>query len=108
VAPSPVPVRYTPSATPAPQPTYQQPYQHHQHQQYQYHNTGYSIPDPYNPNPTVPMHRPGAAGPAYYFTQYPDETIAARLTKNMMLRGLEAIFGELMYFFRHWTWPPRQ
>lgn len=105
-APPQVPVRYaSPSAQqPVPQPTYQQP----QPYQHQYHNTGYSIPDPYHPNPTVPMHRPGAPGPAYYFTQYPDETVAARLTKNMMLRGLEAIFSELMYFFRHWTWPPRQ
>lgn len=104
---SPAPIRYT---TPSvPQPTYQPPVQY-QTQQYQtpqqYHNVGYSIQDP--PNPISPIHRPGAPGPAYHFTQYPGETILARLTKNMVLRGLEAIFSELMYFFRHWTWPPKK
>jgi len=53
------------------------------------------------------MYRPGAPGPAFYFNQYPEESTAARLTKNVMLRGLEAVFNELMLFFRHWTWPPR-
>lgn len=66
-----------------------------------------SFQDPRYPNPAAQMSRPGASGPPYYFTQYPGETTAQRLGKNVLLRGLEAIFGELMYFFKHWTWPPR-
>jgi hypothetical protein len=69
---------------------------------------GYSLPDANKPNPMLPMHRPGAPSPAYYFTQYPGESVGERLTKNVVLRGLEAVFSELMQFFRHWTWPPHQ
>jgi hypothetical protein len=66
-----------------------------------------SLPDPNNPNPLVPMMRPGAMQPAYYFCQYPGETVFQRLAKNIGLRAAESMFGELMFFFRHWTWPPR-
>lgn len=108
---------YLPTAQPVPQPVYRQQPQPPQQVQYaptQYTPTQYqqqqwhaSIPDPNNPSPMVPMARPGAVGPAYFFCQYPGETTAERLGKNMALRGAEAIFGELMFFFRHWTWPPR-
>lgn len=82
------------------QPPLQQQYQpYQQHQPY--------LPDPSNPNPMAPMFRPGAQGPAYYFAQYPGESTTTRLGKNMALRAGEAVFGELMFFFRHWTWPPR-
>lgn len=91
-------VRYPPVPQPPPQ---------QQYAQQQYTQQSYAIPDPYNPNPMAPMYRPGAQGPAYYFNQYPEEGVAARLTKNIFLRGLEAVFTELMFFFRHWTWPPR-
>lgn len=66
-----------------------------------------SLPDPANPHPLVPMMRPGAPTPAYYFCQYPSESTMTRLGKNVALRAAEATFGELMFFFRHWTWPPR-
>ncbi len=69
-------------------------------------STGYSLPNPDNPNPLSPMHRPGAPSPAYYFTQYPGESVGSRIIKNTILRALEAIMFELMQFFRHWTWPP--
>lgn len=69
-------------------------------------NNSYYLQDPVKPHPGAPMHRPGAQSPSYYFTQYPGESIGERLTKNIVLRGLEAIFHELMQFFRHWTWPP--
>ena len=75
-----------------------------QYQQQQLHP---SLPDPNNPHPLTPMMRPGAPGPAYYFCQYPGESTVQRLGKNMSLRAAEAIFGEAMFFFRHWTWPPR-
>lgn len=114
------PPTYSPSAPqPVQQPTYVQqrpvpsppppPTAYPQYaQQTQYHQTyqAYSLPNPRNPDPMAPMFRPGAQGPAYYFNQYPEESVSARLTKNMLLRGLEAVFGELMHFFRHWTWPP--
>jgi hypothetical protein len=58
------------------------------------------------PNPLVPMHRPGAPAPAYYFNQYPGESTTARIIKNSILRGVVAILEELMKFFTHWTWPP--
>ncbi len=77
-----------------------------QHQYYQQ-STGWSLPSNTNPNPMAPMFRPGAPSPAYYFTQYPGESVARRIGKNILLRAAEAIFGELMQFFRHWTWPPR-
>lgn len=94
----------TPSAPPQPvQMVYQQPSAPIPQPQQQW-----PAPDSYTPNPMAPMARPGAPGPAYYFTQYPGESVPERLTKNVMLRGLEAMFGELTYFFRHWTWPPRQ
>jgi hypothetical protein len=96
--------RYTTPSAPTPPPPPQTGYP----QQYpQYHQTyqGYSIPNPHKPNPMEPMFRPGAQGPAYYFNQYPEESVGTRLTKNMLLRGLEAVFSELSYFFRHWTWP---
>lgn len=72
----------------------------------QYSNSNYSIPDPSKPpHPMNYMHRPGASGPGYFPVQYPNESIGERLTKNLLLRGLEAIFNELAQFFRHWTWP---
>lgn len=74
--------------------------------QYYQQSTGYSLPNPAQPNPMQPMHRPGAPSPAYYFTQYPGESVAGRVSKNILLRAAEAVFGELMQFFRHWTWPP--
>lgn len=58
------------------------------------------------PHPLSPWQRPGAPSPAYYFNQYPGESTPTRLGKNMVLRAAEGMFGELMYFFRHWTWPP--
>lgn len=91
--------------TPAP-PSYQP--QQQVPQSYYHSTTGYSIPDHRNANPLVPMHRPGAAAPAYYFTQYPGESVSIRVIKNLVLRGLEAIFHELLQFFRHWTWPPNR
>ena len=104
---APAPVYYRPPQPTAPAPApvvqYQQPYQ----QQYQQLQIPASIPDPYNPNPMVPMMRPGAPGPAYYFCQYPGESITTRLAKNMTLRAGEAVLGEAMSFCRHWTWPPR-
>jgi hypothetical protein len=102
VAP-PVPQMFRPTAmAPAMQ---QQPIV--QYQQYQQPVAVASLPDPYNPNPVIPMMRPGAPAPAYYFCQYPGETTIQRLGKNMALRASESVFGELMFFFRHWTWPPR-
>jgi hypothetical protein len=102
----------TPQPPPVPVPVYKPPMQN-QMIQYaapapvavQQYNP--MIPDPNNPNPMMPMARPGASGPPYYFTQYPGESIPQRLGKNIALRGAEAIFAELMFFFRHWTWPPR-
>jgi hypothetical protein len=79
-----------------------------QYQQYQQPAPTASIPDPFNPNPMVPMMRPGAPGPAYYFCQYPGESIGTRLAKNMVLRAGEAMLGEGMNFARHWTWPPKK
>lgn len=105
-------VRYaTPSApTPAPAPPAQPQYQQTQYQQpYQYQQTqGFSIPDPNHPNPLVPMYRPGAQGPAYYFNQFPGESTGTRLFKNSVLRAFEAVFSEFAHFLRHWTWPPSQ
>lgn len=69
--------------------------------------TQFSIPDPRTIHPGVPMMRPGAPVPAYYLCQYPEESVPARIGKNMLLRAAEAIFGELMLFFRHYTWPKR-
>lgn len=69
-------------------------------------SSGFSLPNPTAPNPLSSWYRPGAPGPAYHFTQYPNESVGSRLAKNAVLRALEAIFGELMQFFRHWTWPP--
>ncbi len=85
---------YTPSAqAPAQQPYYQN-------------STGFSLPSFANPNPMSSMHRPGTSGPAYHFTQYPGESVAKRVGKNLLLRILEALFGELWQFFKHFTWPP--
>lgn len=67
----------------------------------------YSIPNTTTPSPFASWHRPGAPGPAYHFNQYPTEAVSTRLAKNAILRALEAILGELMQFFRHWTWPPK-
>lgn len=103
--PTPQPVLrspYAPPQPPAPIQQYQQPQQVVQYQPVQY-----SFPDPNNPSPAVPMTRPGAPGAPYYFCQYPGESVPRRLTKNMVLRGAEAMTGELAHFFRHWTWPPR-
>ena len=96
-APTYQPPTYTPSVPTAPPVTqaYGQPY------------SGYYIPDFSNPNPMVPMHRPGAQGPSYYFNQFPGETVAKRLTKNMVLRGFEALLVELANFVRQFPWAPR-
>ena len=105
--PAPPPQVYRPpnSLAPVPPP---QPQQVVQYQQYQQQPVAVaSLPDPNNPNPMIPMMRPGAPAPAYYFCQYPGETTVQRLGKNMALRASESVFGELMFFFRHWTWPPR-
>lgn len=88
-----VPMPQQVQPAPAPQPYYQS-------------STGYSLPSYANPNPMTPMHRPGASSPAYYFTQYPGESVAKRVGKNLVLRAFEAIFGELWQFFKHYTWPP--
>lgn len=96
------PLPRSPSAPVAPQVT--QPQQPQYYQQ----STGYSLPNPQAPNPMQAMHRPGAPSPAYYFTQYPGESVAQRVGKNLFLRAAEAVFGELMQFFRHWTWPPQR
>lgn len=74
--------------------------------QYYQQSTGYSLHNQQNPNPFVPLHRPGAPAPAYYITQYPGESVGSRIAKNAVLRAMEAIMYELMQFFRHWTWPP--
>jgi hypothetical protein len=71
------------------------------------HYTFYSLPNTTNPNPASPMHRPGVQGQSYYFNQYPGESVTSRVVKNSILRGLVAIFEELVKFFMHWTWPPR-
>lgn len=100
-------VRY-PTTPSVPQPvSTPQSYQHHPQYPYQHSQQGYSIPDPNRPNPMDPMFRPGAQGPTYYFNQYPEESTANRLMKNMFLRAMEALFSELSSFFRHWTMPPR-
>jgi len=93
------PVALVQAPQPAPQIVQYQP-------QYQQPSQVASLPDPNNPNPLIPMLRPGAPQPAYYFCQYPGETTVQRLGKNMALRAAESMFGELMFFFRHWTWPP--
>lgn len=69
-------------------------------------STGYSLPNMQQPNPMMHWHRPGAPGPGYYFTQYPGESVTTRIAKNAVLRVAEALFAELMQFFRHYTWPP--
>lgn len=102
--PQPQPVLRPPY--PVPQPQTVQQYQP-QPQVVQYQPAPFSFPDPNNPSPAVPMTRPGAQGAPYYFCQYPGESVPRRLTKNMVLRGAEAMTGELAHFFRHWTWPPR-
>ena len=40
------------------------------------------------------------------FHQYPGETVAQRVGKNMLLRAFEAVFMELTRFFHFWPWPP--
>ena len=92
-----LPKSYTPSvATQVAQPTNPTYYQS---------STGFSIPDHRNPNPLTALHRPGAPAPSYFITQHPGESVGLRVFKNVVLRALEAIFSELMQFFRHWTWP---
>lgn len=94
-------------------PTYQQPVQQQQPVPQQWHppppvQMAPTLPDPrVPPNPMEPMLRPGNFGPPYYFTQYPEEKVSTRLAKNMLLRGLEAIFRELANFFANFTWPKR-
>ena len=97
----PLPPKMTTSSTPAPQPV-----QVHQPATY-FSSSGYSLPNTTNPNPLASMHRPGAPAPAYFFNQYPGEKASTRIVKNLLLRAAEAIFQELVMFFRHWTWPPR-
>lgn len=70
-------------------------------------STGHAIPNTTTPSPFAHWQRPGAPTPSYYFTQYPEENVSTRLIKNALLRALEAIFAELMQFFRHWTWPSK-
>lgn len=95
---------------PVAQPSFQQWQQYRQQQeqpqttQYPYHA---AIPDPKQPNPFAAWHRPGVVNsPSYYFSQYPGESVGGRIFKNMVLRGLAAVFQELTQFFTHWTWPP--
>lgn len=96
-APYPSASQYPPPQTfqhpqnPQPQP---QPVYHHPHLPHQ------------TPDPAAPWVRPGSAMPPYYFTQYPQETAAVRLGKNMILRAIAAIFAELLGFASQWTWPP--
>lgn len=69
-------------------------------------STGYSLPNPAaTPNPLAHWQRPGVPAQPYYFLQHPEESVTVRLAKNVILRALEAIFHELMQFFKHWTWP---
>lgn len=96
-----LPVHRSPSAPQTTTQTVQQATHYYQQA------TGYSLPNHQNPNPMAPMHRPGAPAPSYYFTQYPGESVGSRVVKNTVLRAMEAVFYELMQFFRHWTWPPR-
>lgn len=37
--------------------------------------------------------------------QYPGESAAERLGKNVLLKAGSSIFGEIAHFFTHWTWP---
>ncbi len=90
-----------PILQPITQPQPQQPTNYYQQ------SSGFSLQNPTNPNPLNSMHRPGAPTPAYYFTQYPGESVLWRILKNIFLRAAEAVFAELMQFFRHWTWPVR-
>lgn len=99
IPPPPAPVMVKQPQITATQVT-QQANQHYQQ------STGYSLHNQQNPNPFVPLHRPGAPAPAYYITQYPGESVGSRIAKNAVLRAMEAIMYELMQFFRHWTWPP--
>lgn len=111
VVPLPPRSYFTQTTVPAPPPprtappvvsqgsTQQQP------QTYYQQSTGFSLPNPAAQNPLTPWHRPGAPSPAYYFIQHSGEGTGLRLIKNALLRALEAIFAELMQFFRHWTWP---
>ncbi len=104
-----MPQRQYAAPVPPPQPIYRQPPVQPQQQVVQY-QPPQQAAVPYTnttPNPLAPWQRPGAPSPPYYFNQYPGETIGSRLGKNMVLRALESVFTELMYFFRHWTWPPR-
>jgi hypothetical protein len=94
----PVPTRTIPVPTVPTPPTTSQTY----YQQ----STGHSLPNPGVNNPMAHWQRPGAPAQPYYFIQYPGESTGTRLVKNAVLRALEAIFAELMQFFRHWTWPP--
>lgn len=73
---------------------------------YQQAQIGYALPNLLQPNPLAYWQRPGAQGPGYYANHYPGESMTLRVTKNVVLRILEAFFAELMQFFRHWTWPP--
>lgn len=97
---------YAPAAIkPVLQPVIQS--QPQQQTNYYQQSSGFSLQNPTNPNPLNSMHRPGAPTPAYYFTQYPGESVIWRILKNIFLRAAEAVFAELMQFFRHWTWPVR-
>ncbi len=80
------------------QPTYQQFNQH-----YYTPNLPQEIPDP-----MTPWVRPGSAAPPYYFTQYPGESMAERLTKNIVMAIGAAIAAQLVSLFTQWTWPPRK
>jgi hypothetical protein len=39
------------------------------------------------------------------FGQYPNESTAERLGKNVILRMAESLFSEIWRFFHFWTWP---
>lgn len=53
--------------------------------------------------PIAYLPRPNPATPAWW--QYGGETTRSRLTKNVILSALQAIFAELLRFFTNWTWP---
>lgn len=105
-APPTVGTGMAPPPPPPPKPVTQAPPAPPQAGTYYQNTTGYSLPNQKEPNPFAAWFRPGAQAPAYHFIQYPGERTSTRLVKNAILRALEAIFAELMQFFRHWTWPP--
>jgi hypothetical protein len=109
------PITYTqPFVNPSP-PIYQHQQQYHPQPQYQ--------PQPYQyapqpgqyvaPNPAPqyaaqPNVHPFQQGIDPYRAAYPiyiGEKTSERLAKNVVLKVLETMFGELARFFHLWTWP---